>query len=96
MNSTYLAKLRSDSAYPVFRKVVGIATGIGYFIAGSMVFGAIMPALTSHGEPSPFVIGMFLVAAFVAIMARVGKEVSLMIADIADATLDSASRRPTE
>ena len=97
MNQRYLEKLRGASAYPVFRKVVAVVTVVGYLIAGSFAFGAVLPAVLGGGDRiGPSTMMMLSVAALIVIMARVGKEISLMVADIADAVLDFASRSPAD
>ena len=87
MNRQYLDAVRDRTCYPTFRAFVAIATVLAYLIA---VVSAIAGFL-SGGLPGG-IIGV-VVALVVVLLAKVGQEVSLMIADIADATIDTAAKR---
>lgn len=87
--SAYLSAMRANSSYPVFRRVVSTLTTIAYVVAGLTALSGVV-ALGSLGAPGLILVGL---AALIAIFAKVGQEVSLMVADIADATLDLASGR---
>jgi len=83
MKKNYLDEIRANSCYPTFRAVVLVATIATYLAAGLIIIAGIIA--------KEFIIGA-AVAIIVAIVAKVAQEVSLMIADIADATIDSASK----
>ena len=87
MNKAYLNTIRADSCYPTFRAFVTIATVLGYIVAALVVVAGFV-----SGQGSGILIGI-VSAVVIALIAKVGQEVSLMIADIADATIDSAGRR---
>ena len=86
MNRQYLEAIRANSCYPTFRGFVQIFTLLGYLVAAVV---AIAGFVTGQ-------IGAMLLAIagaiIVALLIRVGKEMSLMLADIADATIDSSSK----
>ena len=86
MNRTYLNQLRSSSCYPTFRGFVTIATVIGYLVAAGLAVAGVL-----SGQPGGIVLG-FVLGVIVALVAKVAQEISLMVADIADATIDVASR----
>lgn len=88
MNEQYLAQLRDKSAYPVFRGVVGLVTMLCY-LAAAVVF---VLGLVGMSQNAGAVFLGSILAVLLALAARVGKEVSLMIADIADATLSMAAQ----
>ena len=87
MNKAYLNSIRADSCYPSFRAFVTVATILGYIVAAFVALAGF-----ASGEVVP-VLGCIVVAVVIVLIAWVGQEVSLMIADIADATIDSAGHR---
>ncbi len=86
MRKQYVVQLRQNSHYPMFRRVIGFVTAIGLIAALIVVVGAF-----SSGSP---VIGI-VSGSLIAVAVLVLKEVSEMVADIADATLDGAYRSST-
>ena len=87
MSKAYLNTLRADSCYPTFRAFVTVATVLAYIAAALIVVAGFV-----SGQAGGIMAGI-VVAVVVALIAKVGQEVSLMIADIADATIHSAGRR---
>lgn len=88
MNREYLEHIRSNSAYPAFRGFIQFFTVLGYIAAGLVaVFGFFTKNI---GAILLFLLG----AAVLAILVKVSKEVSLMLADIADATINFAGSQP--
>ncbi len=85
MNSKYLAQLRGNSQYPTFRGFVTFLSLLGY-VAAALIAGAGFMTGQAFSALVGIVIGII-----VGILAKTGQEVSLMIADIADATIDSAA-----
>lgn len=85
MNHRYLERIRGNSCYPTFRIVVQIATYLAYLAAGCLVIVGLITGKVST------ILLMIVAAAVVAIVARVAQEVTLMVADIADAAIDSAA-----
>ena len=84
MNQKYLEAIRNNSCYPTFRGFVGFFTLIGYLIAAVIAIGSIF-----SGQIGAILIGC-AVATITALLFRVAKEMSLMLADIADATIDAS------
>lgn len=89
MNTSYLVEIRSKSCYPAFRKFVDFATTIFYIFAALAAVGGIGVGI--NGQPIGFLLGP-LGAALIYVVGRVAEEISLMIVDIADATIDTAGR----
>ncbi|WP_152597994.1 hypothetical protein [Novilysobacter arseniciresistens] len=88
MNRNYLDHIRSNSFYPAFRGFIQFFTLVGYIAAG-------LVALFGFFTKSIGAILLFLLGtAVLAVLVRVAKEVSLMLADIADATINFAGSQP--
>lgn len=86
---TFAAQMREESLYPAWRKIVGIFSVLGYVLAGLVLIGSIFAARESMGA----LFGGVVLAALIALMARVGKELSLMLADLSDAAVHMAASR---
>lgn len=86
----YAHQLRQESIYPTFRAVVGIAYWIGVVLAALILLGAIVAAFKVGPAPA---IGGLVGSIFIFIVARVSKEMSLMLADMSDATIKMAARQ---
>lgn len=84
----FVKAMRGDSLYPAWRKIVGFVTVVGYITA---VVVLVAGFATSKGSIWPIVVGMGI-AALIALAAKVGKELSLMLADLSDATVRLAAR----
>lgn len=89
MNKEYLQAIRNNSCYPSFRRFVGIVVGLTYAFAA--LLGIVAIAALSRGGIVTAGPGLAAAAAMV-IIAMVSKEALLMLADIADATIDGARR----
>ena len=102
MNSTKQARvdaIRSNTAYPVYRGVIGIISIIMMILAGLEALGALITGLSVmrvsfFGGFFALLIGLAL-AALSFFMARFWNEASLILADIGDAVMEtSASAAP--
>lgn len=82
----YLSKIRSNSAYTTFRVVVNIIQWL-FFIAGGLTIAAGVMAKDS-GTAFMLMVGVLLI-----VCAKVGKQSVVMLADMADATIDAASKK---
>lgn len=82
--------MRSESLYPTWREIVKFITLLGYLMSIGVLLGAIF-AFTQGGVGAG--IGMVFGAIVVAILARAWKELSLMVADLADASVRHAAHR---
>ncbi|MNV65488.1 hypothetical protein D3C71_1581840 [compost metagenome] len=81
--------MRSESLYPFWRKLVGLVTILGYILAVIMLIAAFIAM--SKASMTAGLVGVG-VAIIVAVMTRVGKEASLMLADLSDATVHLAAK----
>ncbi|MBP3980845.1 hypothetical protein J8G26_08905 [Acidovorax sp. JG5] len=84
----YAAELRSDSLYPTWRQLVTVFTIFWYVVAVAVGIGGLIAFKNS------FMAGLsgLGVAVLIAIFAKVGKELSLMLADLSDATVRLAAK----
>ena len=94
LKQKYLDRIRSDSAYPAFRSVVNIialllyAVGILLLLAGVLTgFGVV-----GGGTNVAALIGGIVLGLFYVILGKIIREVSLMLADVADSITDLNSR----
>jgi hypothetical protein len=94
LKKKYLDRIRSDSAYPAFRSVVNIialllyTVGILLLLAGVVVGFGVGGADKNFGA---FIAGIVL-GLFYVILGKIIREVSLMLADVADSITDLNSR----
>ena len=88
MHKEYLEKLRENSFYPTFRGFIDFISVVGYIAAALLALFGIILLVSSEGTPIAILIifGSTVLAAFI----KASKEVSLMVADIADAIIDFA------
>jgi hypothetical protein len=87
----YLDRIRGDSAYPFFRGFVWTLTAIGALGSiGLGIFGLYL--FSVGGIYGQFAMVFIIGGAIMFALTIAGKEVSSMLCDIADATIDSASR----
>ena len=88
-DGAFLDQLRAESNYPTFRSVIGVFTLVGYVLAALTAAGAVFSmAKVNIGAG---LLGL-AVAVFIVIMTRMGKEMSLMVADASDALVRMAAR----
>jgi len=87
MKIAYLNEIRSTSCYPAFRKFTDIATVLLFILAALIAIAGF-----ASGQGIGILIGS-VAAAIIVLLAIVAKELSLMIVDIADATIEVAGRR---
>ena len=86
---TFAERMRSESLYPFWRKLVGLVTILGYVLAAILLIAALISM--SNASMTTGMVGIG-VAVFVAVITRVGKEASLMLADLSDATIHLATK----
>lgn len=88
VNRNFLNHIRNNSFYPAFRGFIQFFTIVGYITA---VLVAVFGFFTKNiGAILLFLLGAIVIA----VLVRVSKEVSLMLADIADATINFAGSQP--
>lgn len=80
--------MRSESLYPTWREIVKFVTLLGYLVAVALLLGAVF-AFSQGGIGAG--IGLVFGALVVAVFSRVWKELSLMVADLADAAVRHAA-----
>ena len=90
---SFAAQMRSDSLYPMWRKLIGIATMMGYLLAALMLIGSLIALF--NASVTAGLVGA-AAAVFVAIMVRVAKEAWLMLADLSDASVRLAAWRESD
>lgn len=82
--------MRLESLYPTWRELVKWFTRLGYAVA-VVVF--VMGIFAMRAESTWASVSLFIAALVVAVMARVSRELSLMVADLADAAVRTAHRQ---
>lgn len=99
MNKDYLNTIRANSCYPTYRMLVYWLSSVIYILVGVVgTMSVIIFFVTLGGNSSERIdaaISFFIatLSLFVFFILKVTKEVSLMIVDVADATIESAGRR---
>jgi hypothetical protein len=84
----FAEQMRAASLYPAWRGIVGIFAILGYVVAALAAIGAIVATLKVSWLSGLVGLG---VAAFIAIITKVSKEASLMLADLSDAAVHLAA-----
>ena len=82
---TFVKHLRDASHYPTFRDLVRVLTILGYGLAALVGIGTVVSQL--GGFSLRILLGGFFLTVALIVITRVNKEISLMIADTADAAL---------
>lgn len=88
----FVSDMRSNSLYPTWRELVKWATWFGYAIAIIVLIGAAVGF--KNGQIGAAAVGVG-VALLIAVVARVWRELSLMMADLADAAVRQAASSET-
>ncbi len=92
----YLEVIRANSAYPVYRGFIGTIAMVGYALATLVGLGALIGGLGLMSRS--FALGLLtlaggaLMAYLYYLLARFFREAALILADLADSTVDSNSR----
>ena len=95
----YLASIRSNSAYPVYRGFIGIIALLGYVLAALAGVGAVIGGLAAMTQS--FMGGLVVIVAgavyavLVFLLARFFKEAALILVDIGDSVAEANSRPGT-
>jgi hypothetical protein len=92
----YLESIRSNSAYPIYRNFIGILAMLGYLIAGidalvALVMGFVSMRGSFFGGVGILILGG-LGAVLTYFLVKFFKEAALILADIADSTIEANSR----
>lgn len=93
--ASFIERLRSQSNYPAFRSVVSVMFWLGQALAALVLIGGLISAfgLRAYGGSLGTFIGALVFAVLISVFAKVGKEASLMLADMSDATVRMAERQ---
>lgn len=85
----YVETLRNDTQYPTFRTVVRLGLFFGYFLAFCALGGGLIAAFKSGGTAWHILIGAGA-GAFLYLLTRIWFELTVMVVDIADASVRTA------
>lgn len=85
----YIDRLRGHTQYPTFRTVVRFGLYFGYFLTAMALLGGVIAAFQRDGSAMHLLIGIGLAAA-VFLLTRLWFELTIMIVDIADASVRTA------
>jgi hypothetical protein len=92
----YIARIRSESAYPTFRSIVSLFAVILYVVGTLFIIGGLFGGLVALAQDAGRGIGLMIVGAVVGIiyiiLGKVSKEAAFMLADVADSLTDLNSR----
>jgi hypothetical protein len=93
----YLQIVRGNTAYPVYRGFVETVALLWFLLAGvialfAVIGGMVVLRTTTLGAVAIIIVGG-TVAAILFMLARLSKEASLMLADLADSTVDANAHR---
>lgn len=86
----FIDRLRDESLYPTFRKVITIFHMLGQVLAVLVFLGGLIGGYKSGSVGA--MVGATVAALFMSIFFRVAKEASLMLADMSDATVRMAQQ----
>jgi hypothetical protein len=92
----YLMQVRANSAYPVYRGMIGLIAWIGYIAAACWALSGIIGFFVGMQEEG-FLAGLgvlivgTVLAALTFLFARLSQEASLILVDIGDALTESHS-----
>ena len=89
----FVQRMRDESLYPFWRKLVGMVTVLGYIVAGLVLVSALV-VMFKGSVGAGF--GGVVAAVVIAFMARVAKEMWLMLADLSDASVRLAARAESD
>lgn len=83
---SHLGQLRKNTAYPTFRKFADVMEWVLY---GAAILCLIAGVVSGGGG---VIVGLLL-GGLLAVAGKVGKEATIMLADIADATINIAAKK---
>jgi hypothetical protein len=94
----YLNTIRSNTAYPTYRGIIGIIAVLGYLLAAFNALGALVGGVSVIGDSFLMGVGIIsagaVISALIFLGARFAKEAALILADIGDSITDANSRTP--
>jgi hypothetical protein len=87
-SDNYLEQVRNQTSYPNYRKVVGVVTVIGYILGVMAAVAGIIEMFDDGMREAPRVI---FAVVWILILVPLYNEISLMLVDLVDSTLDRNS-----
>ena len=93
----YIDQIRTNTAYPNYRRFVGIVAILGYVLAGLLVLITLLAFIEAvsvgeYREGFTFLVGSLIAAIIIIFMSRLLKEAALIFSDIADSITDTNSK----
>lgn len=93
----YLATVRTNTAYPTYRAMIGLIAALGYALAvvaalGGVISGCAAAERAGIGGVAVTILGGLLMAAVFIVLARLWREASLVLVDMGDAILEQGAR----
>lgn len=92
----YLTEIRANTAYPIYRGMIGVITLLGMILAGIQGLSAVIMGFTTMGQTflgglAVLLLGL-VVAALIFLGAKLFKEAALILVDIGDSITDKNSK----
>jgi hypothetical protein len=91
----YLDRIRSQSAYPWVRRIAGLVALFFYTLGAISIFGGLIVTFTGNGSGGLAIILGGILGIIYFVLGAIIKEVSIMLADIADSVTDLNCRYET-
>ena len=88
-SNIYLEQVRNQTSYPTYRKTVDVVTVIGYILGVMAAVAGIIEMFGDGMREAPRVI---FAVVWILILVPLYKEISLMLVDLVDSTLDRNSK----
>ena len=89
-SADFVEEIRANSLYPNFRGTASFFYWLTVGAAGITLFSGIVAATKGIGGTYSFFVSFFI-ALFMTVIAKAGKELSFMLADMADASVFTAA-----
>lgn len=93
----YLNRIRSNSNYPTYRRIIGLIAFLGYLFSALNGIGAMVAGVIRMGDHFlsrlAILIGGLIVSALIFFGARFWREAALILADIGDSVIDTNSQK---
>lgn len=86
----YLKHVRTMSNYPAFRGVAALVLWVFYIAGAVLALGGMLASSGASGLTAAVV--AVVVGALIALVGKVAHEAMLMLADLADATIEANAR----
>lgn len=93
-HAPFIDRLRDESLYPTFRKVITIFHVLGQVLAAFVFLAGLIGGYKLGSGAAT--VGSTVAAIFMSVFFRFAKEASLMLADMSDATVLMAGRQDGE